>query len=246
MRKCPTGAPVGHSHRPYRRCARLPLERERASYLPRRTVVRREAHGGHAGLPHTNRDHATRARHTAWRAGRANGGVQNGVEADHPHERLWIRGACTDFGTPTISCSPVPASPREVPRARARNGTSIGEGSIDSNIAATSWLLPVGYGVNYANMHFTRAHASYITNVMIGAHREFGWRDSRACSRAVMADRVAAHRSDAGSLKTRVSASRHSRVGSRRCVRLAATHGAQPTRRGVERRDAWRIRTASD
>ena len=74
------------------------LERERAYPLHRRTVVRREAHGGHAGLPHTNRDHATHARHTGWRAGHANSGVRNGVEGDHPHERLWIRDACTAFG----------------------------------------------------------------------------------------------------------------------------------------------------
>jgi hypothetical protein len=95
-------------------------------------------------------------------------------------------------------------------------------------------------------MHVTRAHASYITNVMISAHREFGRRDSRACSRTVLANRRSAQRSDAGSLKTRVSASRLSRVGSRRCLCLAAAHGAQPTRRGVERLDAWRNLTASD
>jgi hypothetical protein len=99
-------------------------------------------------------------------------------------------------------------------------------------------------------MRNAQAYTRYVTDVTIDAHREIGRRDSRARVRGVVrdvsTDRLPAHRSDAGSLKTRVSASRLSRVGSRPFVRLTAAYRAQPTHRGVERRDAWRIRTASD
>jgi hypothetical protein len=106
-------------------------------------------------------------------------------------------------------------------------------------------LFLVEQRLNFRIMRNATAFASYVMDVTIGVHREIGGRDARARVLGASADRLPVHRSDAGSLKTRVSASRLSRVGSRSCVRHAA-HGAQPTHRGVERRDAWRIRTAPE
>jgi hypothetical protein len=54
------------------------------------------------------------------------------------------------------------------------------------------------------------------------------------------------NRSDSGALKTRVSAARHVRVGLHWCARQSTAHREQPMRGGVERRDAWRIRAASE
>jgi hypothetical protein len=100
--------------------------------------------------------------------------------------------------------------------------------------------------MNFEIMRNARAHANYVTDATSSARREIGQREPRARVCGVLADRLSVHRSDAGSLKTRVSASRLSCVGSRRCVRLVAAHCAQPTHRGVERWDAWRIRTATE
>ena len=127
-----------------------------------------------------------------------------------------------------------------------RDGTSNNEESTELETAATAQLFPVEQGIDFAIMRNARAYALHVMDVTISGRREIGRRDARARVRSAVADRLSSHRSDAGSLKTRVSAARLSRVGSRPCDRLAAAHGAQPTRRGVERRDAWRIRTASD
>jgi hypothetical protein len=126
-----------------------------------------------------------------------------------------------------------------------RDGTLNDDWSIEVDTASTSRLFPVAQGVDYIIMRIARAYAHSVVNVTTTPYREIGRRGAQARVRHALADRLPAHRSDAGSLKTRVSASRLSRVGSRSCVRHAA-HGAQPTHRGVERRDAWRIRTAPE
>jgi len=135
---------------------------------------------------------------------------------------------------------------RKVPQNGERDGTSNDEGSSEFNTAAYARLFPVEQRIDFAIMRNARAYAHYVMNTTISAYRDIGRRGARASVRSALTDRVPSHRSDAGSLKTRVSASRLSRVGARACGRFTAAHRAQPTHRGVERRDAWRIRTTSD
>jgi hypothetical protein len=153
---------------------------------------------------------------------------------------------CADFAAPPICCPPVPVSARAVPQNVERDGTSNDEWSSEFNTAADARLFPREQRIDFAIMRNARAHAHYVMDMTVSDYREIGRRDARARVRSAVADRLLSHQSDAGSLKTRVSAARLARVGLRPCVRLAAAHSAQPTRRGVERRDAWRIRTASD
>ena len=127
-----------------------------------------------------------------------------------------------------------------------RDGTSNNEESTELETAATARLFPVEQGIDFAVMRNARAYARHVMDVTISARREIGRRDARARVRSAVADRLSSLRSAGGFLKPGVWAARLARVGARRWFRRGAAQGAQPTRRGVERRDAWRIRTASD